>query len=55
MKPVLKTISYLALVAVVAPSILVFTGTITLETHKMIMLGGTVAWFGTAPFWMKEK
>ncbi len=55
MKSVLKTISLLALVAVVAPSILVNTGTITLAAHKIFMLAGTVAWFGTAPFWMKEK
>ena len=27
----------------------------TLESAKMYMLGGTVVWFVTAPFWLGKK
>ena len=54
-KPILKIISYIALLATVLPSILVFTGTVELETHKWIMLIGMLVWFITAPFSIKKK
>ena len=55
MKTILKSISYIALAATVLPSILVFAGTIELETHKWIMVIGMVVWFVTAPFSIKKK
>ena len=55
MKVILSSISYIALLAAVIPSIPVFTGTIELETHKWIMLIGMVVWFVTAPFSIKNK
>lgn len=55
MKTILKSISYIALLATVLPSVLVFAGTIELETHKWIMLIAMVVWFITAPFSIKRK
>ena len=55
MKIILSSISYIALLGTVIPSILVFIGTIELETHKWIMLIGMVVWFVTAPFSIKKK
>lgn len=55
MKIILSSISYIALVATVLPAILVFSGSIELETHKIIMLIGMVFWFITAPFSVKRK
>jgi hypothetical protein len=47
--------SFIGLLATVGPSILVFTGTIELETHKAVMMIGMFIWFLTAPFYMKKK
>lgn len=55
MTKILKIVSYIALLLTVIPSILVFTGTIELETHKLLMLFGTIVWFLTAPFWLNKK
>jgi hypothetical protein len=33
----------------------VFAGTITWDTHALLMLVGTVLWFATSPFWMKHE
>ncbi|MFK7843791.1 MAG: hypothetical protein AB8G77_00715 [Rhodothermales bacterium] len=55
MTSVLKIISYLGLGLTVIPSMLVFSGDITWERHALLMLIGTLMWFGTAPFWMKDK
>lgn len=55
MKPLLKIISYIALLATVLPSVLVFAGVIELETHKWIMFIGMIVWFVTAPFSIKRK
>ena len=55
MKLVLKVVSYIALAALIVPPILVYLGKIELDTSKMWMLVGTVAWFMIAPFWMDRK
>ena len=55
MKNLLKIISAIGLVLTLVPSFLVFTQTIDLENHKLLMLIGTILWFGTAPFWMNKK
>ena len=55
MKTVSGSLGLIALLATVVPSILVYTGTIDLETHKTIMAAGMVLWFITAPFYMRSK
>jgi hypothetical protein len=55
MKILLISMALIGLLATVLPSILVYSGTIELETHKTIMGIGMVVWFVTAPFFMKRK
>ncbi len=55
MKTILKVISIIGLILTLAPSILVFTGSITLDMNKWLMLSGTILWFVSAPFWMNKK
>ncbi len=52
---VLKVISYLALAMTVIPAFLVFAGTMTWDTHANLMMAGTIIWFITAPFWIRDK
>ncbi len=54
MNMIMKVLSYTALGLTVIPSACVFAGSITWQTHADLMLGGTVLWFVTAPFWMKK-
>jgi hypothetical protein len=54
MRPLLKLISLAGLGLTVVPAFFVFAGAITWKTHAALMLVGTVLWFGTAPFWMRE-
>ncbi|PZX57062.1 hypothetical protein LV84_02194 [Algoriphagus ratkowskyi] len=54
MKSVLKIISFTALVLTLAPSFLVFWGYIEPSLSKILMLIGTIVWFGTASFWMNK-
>jgi hypothetical protein len=54
MKTLTKILSYLGLGLTIIPSLYVFTGDITWQTHADLMLGGTLLWFFTAPFWMKR-
>lgn len=42
------------LVLTLLPSILVFTGTISGPTHKILMLIGMLLWFSTGPMWIKR-
>ena len=51
----LKVVSAAGLGLTVVPSYFVFCGSITWETHAILMLVGTVVWFGSAPFWMKKE
>ena len=55
MKILLSILGFIALLATILPSILVFSGTIESETHKMVMTIGMILWFATAPFFMKRK
>jgi len=55
MKILLILISIAGLVLTVTPAILVFSHSITLATHKELMVAGMVMWFFTAPLWIKEK
>ena len=54
MKPLIKFISYLSLGLTLIPSFLVFTGNITFDSSKLLMLIGTIIWFLTAPGWMNK-
>lgn len=51
----LKLLSAAGLLLTVAPSFLVFTGSIEWRTHAVLMMIGTLLWFATAPFWMHGK
>ena len=51
----LKIISYTGLLLTLIPAFLVFSGVLSLDTNKYLMLAGTLAWFLTAPFWMNLK
>ncbi|RAI91512.1 hypothetical protein [Algoriphagus yeomjeoni] len=55
MKNILKIISFAALALTLAPSFLVFKGSITPELSKTLMLIGTIVWFATASFWMNKS
>ena len=52
MKIVLKSASYLGLGLTVVPAFLVFSGSLTWESHAMLMAVGALLWFATAPFWL---
>ena len=54
MKIVLKIVSFAGLALTVVPAFLVFTGSINWQHHAVMMLIGTLLWFGSAPFWMKK-
>jgi len=52
---VLKLISSVAIgVLILLVSILSFLGKVEESTVKVLMLIGTIVWFATTPFWMKE-
>lgn len=55
MYTLIKIISFIALGLNIVPAFLVFSGTISADQCKMLMLIGTVAWFATAPSWMNKK
>ena len=55
MKILLSGIVWIALAATLLPSILVFSGTMELDTHKTIMAIAMVLWFVAAPFFVKKK
>ena len=54
MTPLLKVLSFLGLGLTVVPSFLVFGDVIAWDTHATLMLVGTLLWFATSPFWIKE-
>lgn len=55
MKVLLIIISIIGLGLTIIPSILVFSQSMSLESHKLLMLLGMILWFGTAPLWIKEQ
>ena len=55
MKLIIKLISYTGLVLTLVPSLLVFTGTVNLNSFKVLMIIGGVMWFTTAPFWVNKR
>jgi hypothetical protein len=53
MKLILKILSAVGLGLTILPSMLVFSGAITWQTHAGLMVAGMLVWFATAPGWMK--
>lgn len=54
MTALLKILSFAGLGLTVVPAFFVFAGTISWDTHATLMLLGTLLWFATSPFWMRE-
>lgn len=54
MSTVLKLISALGLALTVVPALLVFLRGLPWDTHALLMAVGTLLWFATAPFWMRD-
>jgi hypothetical protein len=53
MRPILKIVSLLALIALILPSVLFLAGAeIELDSVKWFMLAATIVWFVTATPWM---
>jgi hypothetical protein len=55
MKPILKAISFAGLALMFVASILVFEGSITQHSYRLVAIVGTALWFCTVPFWMKRR
>ena len=55
MKLLLKAGSVIGLGLTVVPAFLVFSGTLTWDTHAVLMAVGALLWFVTAPFWMAKE
>jgi hypothetical protein len=54
MKTVLSIISYASLALLTVPALLYLTGTIPLDSLKLLMLIATILWFVTTPLWMEK-
>jgi hypothetical protein len=52
MRPILQSVSLLALVALTLPSVIFLAGRLELNMVKWIMLVATIAWFIAATPWM---
>ena len=52
MKTAARLISLVALAGTILPPVMFFGGWMDLDTVKLWMLAGTVAWFAATPFWM---
>ena len=52
---VAKLISWISLIALIAPAILFLAGRMELDQVKSIMLISTVVWFASASIWMWRK
>lgn len=54
-KSMLTGLAVGALALTLIPSLLVFAGMISMDTHKQLMLLGFLLWFGVAPWWMERE
>jgi hypothetical protein len=52
MKTLYQVISWVALVATLAPSVLFFLGSMDLSQVQTAMMAATVVWFVFTPLWM---
>jgi len=50
---ILKIVSYIGLALTLIPAFFVFTGSISLDANKNLMILGTVIWFVSAVLWQK--
>jgi len=50
-----KPVSVMGLLVVVVAPILFYTGTIQSGLMNGLLIGGTVAWFASAPWWVKSE
>ncbi|MBN1972211.1 MAG: hypothetical protein JW787_01130 [Sedimentisphaerales bacterium] len=57
MRPMIKLIGYIGIVAAILPSILFLAGRMELGTAKIIMLLATIVWFAAATIveWNLDK
>jgi hypothetical protein len=55
MRKALQTISWISLAAVLLPSVLFMSGSMSLDNVKLIMLLATIVWFIVTPLWMERK
>jgi hypothetical protein len=55
MKKIAKAVSMLALVATILPALLFFADMLSLPQAKAWMLISALAWYLSAPLWMKIK
>ena len=55
MKTLLQCVSFGGLAAMFGAALAVFNGALSREAYYLWALGGTLAWFGTVPFWMKRR
>jgi hypothetical protein len=46
--------SVIGLGLTILPAVLVFSGTLSWQTHANLMTLGMILWFFTAPLWMKK-
>ncbi len=52
MKKLIMAASWIGLGLTLIPSFLVFSGRLTLESNKALMLFGTIVWFAAASRWL---
>jgi uncharacterized membrane-anchored protein YitT (DUF2179 family) len=55
MKIILSIIAAVGLGLTVVPAFLVFSGLMTLDFHKSLMIVGMLCWFLSVPFLLKKK
>jgi len=55
MKIILSIIAAVGLGLTVVPAFLVFSGLMTLDFHKSLMIVGMLCWFLSIPFLLKKK
>ncbi len=52
MRSILQIISFMALIALILPSVIFLAGKLELDRVKWLMLVATIVWFFSATLWM---
>ncbi len=55
MKILLKLLSFSGLLLTIAPPIIYLFGGMEMDSMKLWMLIGMIAWMASAPFWVNKK
>ena len=55
MKNLLKLLSLVGLILSIVPPVMLFLGKMEMDSMKLWMGVGMVAWMVTAPFWINKK